>query len=106
VQFTGVYQLTFTADGRQLPTVTVQDTGCQTVTGAGVVRTAISRPAFWALLTKAAGPAVRWPVHLPPAPGAPGPGGPVCGPPSTRTTPGVPARSCPGPIHPVAIRLP
>jgi hypothetical protein len=99
--FTGVYQLTFTADGRQLTTVTIQDAGCQAVTGAGVTRTASGQSAFWTLLTKTAGPAVRWPWwHLPGPPA--GPGGPVCGPPSTRTPPGAPKRFCPGPIHPVA----
>jgi len=102
----GIYQLTFTADGRQLPTVTIQETGCQAVTGAGVVRTAAGRPAFWALLTKTAGPVVRWPVHLPGGPVRPGPGGPICEPPSTQTPPGTPERSCPGPARPVATKLP
>jgi hypothetical protein len=122
--FAGVYQLTFTADGRQLPAVTIQEAGCRVVTGAGAVRTAAGRPAFWALLTKAAGPAVHWPVHLPgapAAPGAPGLGAPTCQPPSTQPPgaqprsaqppgaqpPGTgPGRACLGPDRPVTTKLP
>jgi hypothetical protein len=66
-QLDGVsYQLTFTAGGRLLPAVVVQPSGCQTVTGAGVVRTAASRPAFLKLLVSMAG-VVRVPgvAHLP-----------------------------------------
>ena len=60
------YQLAFTAGGRALPAVTVQPSGCQMVTGAGVVRTAASRPAFLKLLVSMAG-VVRVPgaVHVP-----------------------------------------
>jgi hypothetical protein len=77
-QLDGVsYQLTFTAGGRLLPAVVVQPSGCQTVTGAGVVRTAASRPAFLKLLVSMAG-VVRVPgvAHLPGASvGAPAVGG-------------------------------
>jgi hypothetical protein len=48
------YQLHFTADGRALPVVTIQATGCETVTGVGQPRRAIS-PAFWRVLATAAG---------------------------------------------------
>ena len=48
------YQLRFTADGQPLPVVTIQATGCETVTGAGPVRRAIS-PGFWRVLATAAG---------------------------------------------------
>jgi hypothetical protein len=61
----GYYRLSFTADGRRLPVVTVQDTGCQTVTGLGTVRQAATRPGFWALLSGLAGPPAGLPVHLP-----------------------------------------
>jgi hypothetical protein len=77
-QLDGVsYQLTFTAGGRLLPAVVVQPSGCQTVTGAGVVRTAASRPAFLKLLVSMAG-VVRVPgvAHLPGASvGGPASGG-------------------------------
>ena len=48
------YQLRFTADGRRLPPVTIQATGCDAVTGAGQVRRAAS-PGFWRVLATAAG---------------------------------------------------
>jgi hypothetical protein len=48
------YQLTFTADGQQLPPVHLDATGCEIVTGAGPVRRAIS-PEFWRLLAAVAG---------------------------------------------------
>jgi hypothetical protein len=67
----GFYRLTFTADGRQLPVVTVQDTGCQTVTGLGMVRTAAGRVAFWKVLDQLAGQPIQLPVHLPGNPGGP-----------------------------------
>jgi hypothetical protein len=47
------YQLRFTAAGRSLPAVTLQATGCDTVTGAGQVRRATSA-AFWRVLAMAA----------------------------------------------------
>jgi hypothetical protein len=68
----GSYRLAFTADGRRLPVVTVQDTGCQTVTGLGTVRTASTRPAFWKLLASLAGRTFELPVHLPGIPVSPG----------------------------------
>jgi len=48
------YQLVFTTDGQELPPVTIEATGCATVTGVGPVRQAIS-PAFWRVLAVAAG---------------------------------------------------
>jgi hypothetical protein len=48
------YQLRFTAAGRPLPAVTLEATGCGTVTGAGQVRRATSA-AFWRVLATAAG---------------------------------------------------
>ena len=70
------YQLTFSVGGRLLPAVVVQPSGCQTVTGAGAVRTAASRPAFLKLLVSMAG-VVRVPgvAHLPGA----SVGGPAAG---------------------------
>jgi hypothetical protein len=90
--FDGSYQLTFTADGRKLPTVVIQDSGCQTVTGAGVVRTVAGRAAFWKLLTKLAGPPVHPPGHLPGEPGGPLVPGQQC----SRPADGKVARACPG----------
>jgi hypothetical protein len=106
--FAGSYQLTFTAAGRKLPVVSIQLTGCQAVTGAGPVRSAATRPAFWALLARIAGRVTPLPVHLPGGPVSPGtPFGPVspglsgCEPPTVRTHPGPPVRACPGPDRPV-----
>jgi hypothetical protein len=48
------YQLRFTADGRALPAVTLEATGCDTVTGVGHARRALS-PGFWRVLATAAG---------------------------------------------------
>jgi hypothetical protein len=49
-----IYQLRFTAAGRSLPPVTIQATGCATVTGVGRVRQATSAR-FWRVLATAAG---------------------------------------------------
>jgi len=48
------YQLRFTAPGRSLPAVTIEATGCATVTGVGQVRQATSA-GFWRVLATAAG---------------------------------------------------
>ena len=48
------YQLRFTTGGRPLPPVTIEATGCATVTGAGPVRQATSA-GFWRVLAAAAG---------------------------------------------------
>jgi hypothetical protein len=48
------YQLWFTAAGRPLPVVTIQATGCETITGVGPVRRALA-PGFWRVLATAAG---------------------------------------------------
>ncbi len=49
------YLLQFTADGRPLPDVTVEATGCETVTGVGPERWAARSPGFWRTLAVAAG---------------------------------------------------
>ncbi len=54
------YILHFTVNGRPLPTVSIQGTGCEAVTGVGPVRRATS-PAFWQTLTRAVG-------RIPPGP--------------------------------------
>jgi len=76
----GGYQLVFTATGRTLHPVTVEATGCQTVTGAGPapagpVRTGTARsgpaptrwvartPAFWTTFAHLTG--IRAPAHSP-----------------------------------------
>ena len=48
------YQLRFTAGGRSLPPVTIEATGCDTVTGVGQARQATSAR-FWRVLATAAG---------------------------------------------------
>jgi hypothetical protein len=48
------YQLRFTADGRQLPAVTIEATGCEVVTGVGLDRRASTSPGFWRVLATAA----------------------------------------------------
>jgi len=48
------YLLRFTVDGRLLPAVTIEATGCRTVTGVGPVRRATA-PGFWRVLTEAIG---------------------------------------------------
>lgn len=54
-QFPGTsYQLRFTAAGRSLPPVTIEATGCDTVTGIGPARQATSAR-FWRVLATAAG---------------------------------------------------
>jgi len=47
------YQLRFTVDGRPLPAVTIEATGCEAVTGAGPVRRADTSPGFWRVLAMA-----------------------------------------------------
>jgi|GEM_PF-1988911 len=48
------YLLRFTADGRQLPAVSIEATGCEIVTGVGPVRWAAKSPGFWRALATAA----------------------------------------------------
>jgi len=55
------YKLRFAAAAADFPVVTVQATGCQTVTGAGKPRTITRAPAFWTVLGKALG--LRSPVR-------------------------------------------
>jgi hypothetical protein len=104
--FAGSYQLSFTAAGRKLPVVTIQQSGCQLVTGLGAVRRADS-PAFWALLAKIAGPIPVRPVHLPGSPVNPGgpilpvnPGPQGCSPPTSGAMPHTQAHPCPGQVSP------
>jgi hypothetical protein len=48
------YELSFTAPGRRFAPVTIEATGCETVTGVGQVRRALD-PGFWRVLAAAAG---------------------------------------------------
>jgi len=48
------YLLRFTADGRQLPAVSIEATGCEVVTGVGSARWAAKSPGFWRTLATAA----------------------------------------------------
>jgi hypothetical protein len=49
------YELTFSARGLELPAVTIQASGCETVTGAGPVRLATDAAGFWQVLGWAMG---------------------------------------------------
>ncbi len=80
------YQLTFTADGRKLPVVILEATGCETVTGAGPVRQARSS-GFWRVLAEAS--------HLTPL-GRPAFARPGCQPPSGT----VKINDCPAQMQP------
>jgi hypothetical protein len=83
------YTLHFAASGRALPLVTVNSSGCETVTGVGPVRRVISR-AFWEVLARALG------AGTPPVYGGNVPGEP-CQPLSTRT---VKINDCPDVARP------
>jgi hypothetical protein len=48
------YLLRFTADGRRLPAVSIEATGCEVVTGVGPARWAAKSPGFWRTLATAA----------------------------------------------------
>lgn len=61
---TGEYLLSFTSDGRRLPVITIQSSGCRLVTGLSTVRRA-STPSFWKLLTTISGSPPSGPFHLP-----------------------------------------
>ena len=66
LESTDGYRLFFTSDGRLLPVVIVQASGCRTVIGAGPARSAASSPAFLKLLASMAGPvALPGAGHLP-----------------------------------------
>jgi hypothetical protein len=80
------YELTFTADGRRFAPVTIDATGCETVTGVGPVRRALD-PGFWRVLSVAAG-------VIPP--GQPAFARPDCTPPET----GMKINGCPGLMQP------
>jgi hypothetical protein len=83
------YTLRFAADGRSLPLVIVNSTGCETVTGVGPVRR-VSSPEFWQVLSRALG------VKTPPVYGGDVPGAP-CQPTSTGT---IKINGCPGVARP------
>jgi hypothetical protein len=83
------YTLRFAAGDRSLPLVTVNSTGCETVTGVGPVRR-VSSPGFWRMLSRVLG------VKTPPVYGGDVPGAP-CQPPSTGTTK---INGCPGVARP------
>jgi hypothetical protein len=85
------YTLRFAVDGRPLPMVTINQTGCETVTGVGPVRR-VTSPAFWRVLAQAIG--VKPP--LPPVFGGNGRMS-VCQPPSPRITK---VDGCPGLARP------
>jgi hypothetical protein len=60
------FLLSFTVDGRMVPPVTIKPSGCEAVSGAGAVRTAATRPAFWKLLGTITGPVpLPGAIHLP-----------------------------------------
>jgi hypothetical protein len=73
----GRYTLWFTAAGRHLPAVLIQESGCQVVTGLGLPRTVRKSPRFWPVLASAA----KAGTAIPPLPVfLPEPGGIGCGP--------------------------
>jgi hypothetical protein len=49
------YRLDFAAGGRSLPPVTVEASGCEGVSGAGVARWTVDSPGFWGVLGTAMG---------------------------------------------------
>jgi hypothetical protein len=57
--FEGSLTLRFTAAGRRLPAVTIQESGCEIVTGLGPARSVSKSPAFWTVLAKAVGTSSR-----------------------------------------------
>ncbi|HEY7143794.1 MAG TPA: hypothetical protein VH637_06055 [Streptosporangiaceae bacterium] len=87
------YRLTFSIEGKPLPLVTVQSTGCQSVTGAGPVRRA-SAQGFWKVL----GTAVGLRGAGPPVFSGTGPDGALC---RTATFREVLTRGCPGMERPL-----
>jgi hypothetical protein len=59
-------KLRFTAAGRPLPLATIQESGCEIVTGIGSARSVSKSPAFWTVLARAVGRAApALPVFLP-----------------------------------------
>jgi len=49
------YRLDFATAARRLPAVTIQAGGCEAVSGAGLTRSSVRTPAFWAVLGRAMG---------------------------------------------------
>jgi hypothetical protein len=87
------YKLYFTASGRSLPTVEVEATACETISGVGPVRWAPDRPGFWRVLATAVG------VNPPGQSAFSGvQSGTTCQPPSTRlhSINGCPGQAKPG----------
>ncbi len=84
------YTLHFTSGGRPLRLVTIDATGCETVTGVGAVRR-VTSSGFWRVLAKAIG------VRPPGPPVAGGDPGSACPPPSTHVTK---IDGCPGVARP------
>jgi hypothetical protein len=89
------YRLTFTLAGKPLPVVTVNGTGCQTVTGAGPVRRVSTTPGFWRVL----GNAIGLFGAGPPVFSGHGPSLSQCRPAAAR---GVPIDGCPGTMRPLS----
>jgi hypothetical protein len=89
------YRLTFTVAGKPLPVVTVQATGCQTVTGVGPVRRVATTPGFWRVL----GNAIGLFGAGPPVFSGNGPSLSQCRPTAARS---VPIIGCPGTMRPLA----
>jgi hypothetical protein len=92
------YRLTFTLAGKPLPVVTVNGTGCQTVTGAGPVRRVSTTPGFWRVL----GNAIGLFGAGPPVFSGHGPRLAQCRP--AATDGGVPVDGCPGIMRPLSSR--
>jgi hypothetical protein len=64
--FEGSFTLSFTADGRGLPVVTIQESGCEIVTGLGPARVVNKSPVFRTALARAVGTSSPvLPVFLP-----------------------------------------
>ena len=92
------YKLYFTASGRSLPTVEVEATACETVSGVGPVRWAPDRPGFWRVLATAVG------VNPPGQSVFSGvQSGTTCQPPSTRLHS---INGCPGQAKPAGVAKP
>lgn len=93
----GTYVLRFTTADRVIPEVTIEASGCKTVTGLGPARTVSKSPGFWPVLARTARAGVTippLPVYLPQDPA-----GMACVPVSTRSTGGTahcPAQARPG----------
>jgi hypothetical protein len=88
------YLLGFTANGRRLPAVAVEATGCEAVTGVGPTRQAARSPGFWRTLAAAAN------VRPPGRSAFTGSARPGCQPASARP---VMISGCPAVVNPVPV---